>query len=82
MMEGQQQGGVGVGACGGNEITFMFQFGLLRDAVTVQQQSLNLKTIKELASEFVDSKVSHPSFICLLNQLTYVICFVRYRIMV
>lgn len=41
----------------GNEITFMFQFGLIRDCVTVQQQSLNLKTIKELACDFVNSKV-------------------------
>lgn len=41
----------------GQEITFLFQFGLIRDAVTVPQSSLNLKTIKDLASEFLNSKV-------------------------
>lgn len=42
----------------GPEITFMFQFGLIRDAVTVPQSMLNLKTIKILAVDFLNSKVS------------------------
>lgn len=41
----------------GPEITFMFQFGLIRDAVTVSQSTLNLKTIKLLAVDFLNSKV-------------------------
>lgn len=43
----------------GPEITFMFQFGLIRDAVTVPQSTLNLKTIKLLAVDFLNSKVSN-----------------------
>lgn len=42
----------------GPEVTFMFQFGLIRDAVTVPQSMLNLKTIKILAVDFLNSKVS------------------------
>ncbi|CAG9764072.1 unnamed protein product [Ceutorhynchus assimilis] len=41
----------------GPEVTFMFQFGFIRDAVTVPQSTLNLKTIKDLACEFLNSKV-------------------------
>ncbi|CAH1977507.1 unnamed protein product [Acanthoscelides obtectus] len=41
----------------GSEVTFMFQFGLIRDAITVQQSSLNLKTIKTLACDFINSKI-------------------------
>jgi protein kinase D len=42
----------------GPEVTFLFQFGLIRDAVTVPVSSLNLKTIKDLACSFINSKVS------------------------
>lgn len=42
----------------GPEITFLFQFGLIRDAITVPQASLNLKTIKLLAVDFLNSKVN------------------------
>nr|CAI5856077.1 unnamed protein product [Callosobruchus analis] len=41
----------------GPEVTFMFQFGLIRDAITVQKSLLNLKTIKNLACDFINSKV-------------------------
>ncbi|KAJ8937570.1 hypothetical protein NQ318_023100 [Aromia moschata] len=41
----------------GPEVTFLFQFGLIRDAVTVPQSSLNLKTIKNLACDFLNSKI-------------------------
>ncbi|XP_066143838.1 serine/threonine-protein kinase D3 isoform X1 [Euwallacea fornicatus] len=41
----------------GPEVTFMFQFGFIRDAVTVPQCSLNLKTIKDLARDFLNSKI-------------------------
>ncbi|KAK9876177.1 hypothetical protein WA026_011295 [Henosepilachna vigintioctopunctata] len=39
------------------EVTFLFQFGLIRDAVVVPQSSLNLKTIKDLACNFINTKV-------------------------
>lgn len=35
----------------------MFQFGFVRDAITVPQSTLNLKTIKNLACDFLNSKV-------------------------
>ncbi|XP_019880244.1 serine/threonine-protein kinase D3 isoform X2 [Aethina tumida] len=41
----------------GPEITFLFQFGLLRDAVTVPQCSLNLKSLKNLACNFLNAKI-------------------------
>lgn len=41
----------------GPEVTFLFQFGLIRDAITVPVLSLNLKTIKDLACRFITSKV-------------------------
>ncbi|CAH1364769.1 serine/threonine-protein kinase D3 isoform X1 [Tenebrio molitor] len=41
----------------GPEVTFLFQFGLIRDAVTVPVSSLNLKTIKDLACSFINSKI-------------------------
>ncbi|CAH1165914.1 unnamed protein product [Phyllotreta striolata] len=41
----------------GPEVTFLFQFGLIRDAVSVPQASLNLRTIKNLAVNFLNSKV-------------------------
>ncbi|XP_017771650.1 PREDICTED: serine/threonine-protein kinase D3 [Nicrophorus vespilloides] len=39
------------------EISFLFQFGLTRDIVTVTQSSLNLKTIKDLACDFINNKI-------------------------
>ncbi|XP_060536785.1 serine/threonine-protein kinase D3 isoform X2 [Cylas formicarius] len=41
----------------GPEVTFLFQFGFLRDAITVPQSTLNLKTIKNLACDFLNSKI-------------------------
>ncbi|ENN72969.1 hypothetical protein YQE_10400, partial [Dendroctonus ponderosae] len=41
----------------GPEVTFMFQFGFIKDAITVPQSTLNLKTIKDLACDFLNSKV-------------------------
>ncbi|VEN36806.1 unnamed protein product [Callosobruchus maculatus] len=41
----------------GPDVTFMFQFGLIRDAITVQQSLLNLKTIKNLACDFINTKI-------------------------
>lgn len=42
----------------GPEITFIFQFGNLRDIVTVSSQALTLRTLKELACDFINTKVS------------------------
>ncbi|CAG9834220.1 unnamed protein product [Diabrotica balteata] len=39
------------------EVTFLFQFGLIRDTITVPQASLNLKTVKNLAVSFLNSKI-------------------------
>lgn len=44
------------------EVTFLFQFGLIRDAVCVPQSSLNLKTLKDLACNFLNSKASINSY--------------------
>lgn len=42
----------------GPEVTFLFQFGNLRDMVTVPASTINLKTLKDLACDFINSKVS------------------------
>lgn len=39
------------------DVTFMFQFGLIRDTVTVPVKLLTLKTLKEFACDFIASKV-------------------------
>ena len=41
----------------GPEITFIFQFGNLRDIVTVAASALNLKSLKDLACDFINTKV-------------------------
>lgn len=41
----------------GPEITFIFQFGNLRDIVTVSSQALTLKTLKDLACDFINTKI-------------------------
>lgn len=42
----------------GPEVTFLFQFGSIRDAVSVAANVLTLKTLKDLACEFINTKVS------------------------
>lgn len=42
----------------GPEITFLFQFGNLRDTVTCACSAINLKSLKDMACEFINSKVS------------------------
>lgn len=49
----------------GPEVTFMFQFGFVRDAITVPQSTLNLKTIKNLACDFLNSKVCYFNNFCI-----------------
>lgn len=41
----------------GPEITFLFQFGNLRDAVSVPATALNLKSLKDMACDFINSKI-------------------------
>lgn len=40
----------------GPEVTFLFQFGLTRDTVTVESSTLTLKTLKEFACDFINTK--------------------------
>lgn len=42
----------------GHDVTFSFQFGHLRDTITVPASSLNLKSFKDMACNFINSKVS------------------------
>lgn len=40
----------------GTEVTFLFQFGLTRDTVTVDSSTLTLKALKDLACDFINTK--------------------------
>ncbi|XP_071576678.1 serine/threonine-protein kinase D3 isoform X1 [Temnothorax nylanderi] len=40
----------------GTEVTFLFQFGLIRDTVTVDSSTLTLKALKDLACDFINTK--------------------------
>lgn len=42
----------------GPEVTFLFQFGNLRDMVTVSAASVTLKSLKDLACDFINEKVN------------------------
>lgn len=42
----------------GGEVTFTLQAGLTKDLVSVESSDLTLKTLKDLACEFIDTKVS------------------------
>lgn len=48
----------------GPEVTFIFQFGIIRDMVTVPVSTINLKSLKELACDFINSKVSMSKYLC------------------
>lgn len=60
----------------GPDTTFLFQFGLIRDAVTVPQHLLNLKTLKDLACDFVHSKVMFFDLNIDINNFCIQICIV------
>uniref|UniRef100_A0A336M6P4 protein kinase C n=1 Tax=Culicoides sonorensis TaxID=179676 RepID=A0A336M6P4_CULSO len=53
----------------GPEITFLFQFGNLRDIVTVDASTLNLKTLKDLACDFINTKIPDNGVNHLANRL-------------
>ncbi|XP_024947864.1 serine/threonine-protein kinase D3 isoform X2 [Cephus cinctus] len=40
----------------GPEVTFLFQFGLIRDTVTVEASALTLKALKDFACDFINTK--------------------------
>lgn len=40
----------------GPDVTFIFQFGLIRDTVSIDASTLTLKTLKEHACDFINSK--------------------------
>lgn len=40
----------------GPDVTFIFQFGLIRDTVSIDVSTLTLKTLKEHACDFINSK--------------------------
>lgn len=40
----------------GPEVTFLFQFGLTRDTVTVEASTLTLKALKDFACNFINAK--------------------------
>ena len=56
----------------GPEIAFLFQFGSLRDIVTVPANTLTLKSLKDLACDFINTKVSLliHSLLFSLSQMT------------
>ena len=63
----------------GPEVTFLFQFGNLRDTVTVSAAAINLKSLKDMACDFINSKVNFNNIYWLTKVLYYkcgVVCFV------
>jgi hypothetical protein len=43
---------------GNGQVTFMFQVGLVRDFITADASQLTLKTLKDLACNFINQRVS------------------------
>lgn len=54
----------------GPEIGFLFQFGTIREIVTTNASTLTLSKLKELACEFITTKVS-PNFTSLRGVHNY-----------
>jgi len=61
--------------CHGADISFMFQFGLTRDVITVPQGTMNLKTLKDLACDFINTKFPDHG----INHLTERILLFRHE---
>ncbi|GAB0095154.1 Protein kinase C-like, phorbol ester/diacylglycerol-binding domain [Sergentomyia squamirostris] len=55
------------------EITFLFQFGNLRDTVTVAIPTLNLKSLKDRACDFINTKPPHGYSHTLLTYLKHLL---------
>ena len=47
---------------GNSQVTFMFQVGLVRDVITTDASQLTLKTLKDLACNFINQRVSSIHF--------------------
>lgn len=45
---------------GNGQVTFMFQVGLVRDFISTDASQLTLKTLKDLACNFINQRVSVP----------------------
>lgn len=43
---------------GNGQVTFMFQVGLVRDFISTDASQLTLKTLKDLACNFINQRVS------------------------
>lgn len=54
----------------GTEVTFLFQFGNLRDLVAMPASMINLKSLKDLACDFINSKVSSNNNNVMLYNIT------------
>ncbi|XP_076313732.1 serine/threonine-protein kinase D3-like isoform X2 [Tachypleus tridentatus] len=52
-----------------DQITFTFQSGLVRESVTTDFSQLNLKTLKNLACNFIDRKFPEHGFVHLSDRL-------------
>ncbi len=59
---------------GSSEVTFLFQFGLVRDSATVDTSLLTLKTLKEEACRFIMDKVSQKKRMHINTTIT---CYVH-----
>lgn len=57
---------------GSSEVTFLFQFGLVRDSATVDTSLLTLKTLKEEACRFIMDKVSKNTNIQTYNHKVFI----------
>lgn len=53
----------------GTEVTFLFQFGLIRDTVTVDSSTLTLKALKDLACDFINTKCTEHGLNHLFERL-------------
>jgi len=51
------------------DVTFQMQSGLIRDTITVDVSELNLNSLKNLACNFIDTKVVSISYNCVIKHL-------------
>ena len=55
---------------GNGQVTFMFQVGLVRDFISTDASQLTLKTLKDLACNFINQRVSVPVHITRADPIT------------
>ena len=56
---------------GNGQVTFMFQVGLVRDFITADASQLTLKTLKDLACNFINQRVSFFSFSLFMSKVLF-----------